>query len=504
MKLSFNVKRMILFIIQLLIAIIIIFGIIFSTVFFNSLLIWLLLVGMYLANVIFILVIYSQNRNNEAKFSWIYLILFLPIIGHILFLIFGLDIKKKRELKLDSLPDYKISHYKEQIHGSLPASNSNIVTKVQNSKHSTSYDAQITLETEGYRFYQKLIKELKKAKKSIFIVTYIIKNSEISKEIINILKKKQSEGVEVKWLIDDFGAIGKQRKYLKNLIKSNSFKIKMIGKIYYPFINYSSFSRNHQKFILIDSQKVFSGGNNISDEYASLSPKYGHWIDLNYEIQGPYVNEYILLFFKLWRLIAREKIDVTKYLNYEIDPTLNINSNALLLTDSPSYNHSKIEDFFLLSLANAKQSIKIATPYFTITNSLEKQLIIALKSNVDITIYFPGLPDKNFVYKVGLNQLNKFIKFGLKVKIYDDHFLHTKMGIIDDQVAWVGTNNLDPRSMFSQYETVDILEGKIVNEINGIFNEYDKRSSDFHLIPHGEREYNKLENFFFDWVKTLI
>ncbi|SYV97336.1 Cardiolipin synthase, partial [Mycoplasmopsis edwardii] len=123
-------------------------------------------------------------------------------------------------------------------------------------------------------------------------------------------------------------------------------------------------------------------------------------------------------------------------MNYEIDPTLNINSNALLLTDSPSYNHSKIEDFFLLSLANAKQSIKIATPYFTITNSLEKQLIIALKSNVDITIYFPGLPDKNFVYKVGLNQLNKFIKFGLKVKIYDDHFLHTKMGIIDDQVAW--------------------------------------------------------------------
>ncbi|EIE41684.1 cardiolipin synthetase [Mycoplasmopsis canis UFG1] len=503
MTVKFSIKRMILFILQLLISIGIFSGIIFSTLFFNYLLIWLLLVVIYLLNVIVTLIIYSQNRNNQAKFSWIYLVLFIPVIGHILFFIFGLDIKKKAELKLDLLPDYKISYYLDSIKSSGKETKNPVIQKMIRKKSSLTYGVNIELEKEGYNFYQKLIKELKKARKSIFIVTYIIKNSEISREIISILKKKQKEGVEVKWLIDDFGAIGKQRKYLKNLVKSKSFKIKMIGKIYYPFINYSSFSRNHQKFFIIDSSKVFSGGNNISDEYASLSPKYGHWIDINYIMQGPYINEYILHFFKLWKLIAKESIDVKNYLNYS-NHNLLTNSQAILLTDSPSYNHSTIEDFLLIAFANARKSIKIATPYFTITKSLEKQLIIALKSGVEVTIYFPGLPDKPMVYKVGLSQLNKFIQFGLKVKIYDNHFLHSKMGVIDDEVAWLGTNNLDPRSMFSQYETVDILQGNVVSEINNIFEDYDKHSSNFHKKPYYERKYNKFENFFYDWVKTLI
>ncbi|UWV94063.1 hypothetical protein ONA24_01010 [Mycoplasmopsis cynos] len=78
------------------------------------------------------------------------------------------------------------------------------------------------------------------------------------------------------------------------------------------------------------------------------------------------------------------------------------------------------------------------------------------------------------------------------------------MGVIDDEIAWVGTNNLDLRSMFSQYETVDILDGKIVEKINSIFNEYNKHCSNFHKKTNEERNYNKFENFFYDWIKTLI
>ncbi|MCU9935469.1 phospholipase D-like domain-containing protein [Mycoplasmopsis cynos] len=358
MKKVFSIKKIIFLIIQTIIAGGIIFGIVFSTLFFNNLFIWLLLIGLYLSNVIIILIIYSQNRNNQAKFSWIYLIVIIPVFGHILFFLFGLVGKKKLERKLDLLPEYKISYYLDKIPAAKNEDKSLLIKKVQNGKKTLSYDAKISVENEGYRFYQKLIIALKNAKKSIFIVSYIIKNSEIATEIINILKEKQAQGVEVKWLIDDFGAIGKQRKYLKNLIKITSIKIKMIGKIYYPFINHSSFSRNHQKFFLIDSEKVFSGGNNISDEYASLAPKYGHWIDLNYEIEGPYVNEYILLFIKLWRLISNEKLDIQKYLNFE-QKKLEYNASGILIANSPSYGHSKIEDFFLLALSNAKKALKL-------------------------------------------------------------------------------------------------------------------------------------------------
>lgn len=504
MSRKFTIKRILIFIIQLFISGSYFAGMILLTNFIHYQLIWLLLIFIYILNVVTTFIIHAQNRNNQAKFSWLYLVLFVPIFGHVIFFVFGLDLKNKLAKTLDKLPEYKISYYSD-IPASIIDSTNPVIQKMILKRKTLMYDANVEIVTEGYEFYKKLIKNLKQATKSIFIVTYIIKNSEIAKEITEILKQKQKEGVEIKWLIDDFGAIGKQRKHINKLIKTNLLKIKIIGKIYYPFINFSSFTRNHQKFFIIDSKKVFSGGNNISDEYASLAPKYGHWIDVNYIIQGPYINSYVLHFFKLWHLIAKEKIEnLSYYLTYNtLNPNL-INSRALLVTDSPSYSYSTIEDFLLLALSNAKNSIKIATPYFTLTSSLEKLLIVALKTGVQITIYFPGLADKRLVYKTGLNQLNRYIKFGLRVKIYKDHFLHSKMGLIDDEIAWIGTNNLDPRSMFSQYETVDILHGPIVDELRLLFATYDKKSFNWHKVPNIERKYNKIENFFFNWIKTLI
>ncbi|WAM07871.1 PLDc N-terminal domain-containing protein [Mycoplasmopsis cynos] len=95
MKKVFSIKKIIFLIIQTIIAGGIIFGIVFSTLFFNNLFIWLLLIGLYLSNVIIILIIYSQNRNNQAKFSWIYLIVIIPVFGHILFFLFSTGRKEK-------------------------------------------------------------------------------------------------------------------------------------------------------------------------------------------------------------------------------------------------------------------------------------------------------------------------------------------------------------------------------------------------------------------------
>ncbi|WP_027121304.1 phospholipase D-like domain-containing protein [Mycoplasma leonicaptivi] len=460
-------------------------------------------VALYLSNVVFIFIIYSQQRNDQAKFSWIYLLILIPIIGHIAFLAFGLVLKNKHELKINQDPKYFLSSYKEDFGISEVNTYVPEIEKYKKISNSIASYADFKMYSEGYHFYNDLLENLKKAKKNIFIVTYIIKNSEISNELIEIIKKKQEEGVDIKWLVDDFGAIGNQKKKLMKLTKKNKIKIKIIGKIYYPFIHSNSFSRNHQKFIIIDNEIVFSGGNNISDEYASLSKKYGHWIDVNYKITGPYVNQYNILFCKFWKIITKEELQVTTYLK-KYDYTKNYHSSALLTQDSPSLDYSTAENFWLTILSNAKHNIKIATPYFSLTNALEKQLIIALKSGIDITIYFPGLPDKKFVYKISLSQLSKFIPFGLKIKIYDNHFLHSKMGVVDDKYGWLGTNNLDSRSMFSQYETMDIVSGNVINDMQEIFKDYDANSSLLQEHFNLSKKYNKIEKFVFDWFKTLI
>ncbi|MHA3795862.1 phospholipase D-like domain-containing protein [Mycoplasma sp. VS276A1] len=463
---------------------------------------YLLLFLLYFINVIFVFVIYAQNREHEAKFSWIYLVLLIPFIGHAIFIGYGMIFRNNYELAINENPKYSLKSYKELINCNNSAKHISMLKRMENINQNIVLPCNFDFFAEGYRFYDDLFDALNQSQRSIYIVTYIIKKSEISKEFLHILEEKANQGVKVKWLVDDFGAMASQKKLLRQLNKHPNIEIKLIGKIYYPFINAASFSRNHQKFIIIDNEIVFSGGNNISDEYASMSKKYGHWIDLNYRITGPYINAYIIHFIKFWKVIARKDIDIQASLY--IDDAKEYKDSALLVTESPSYSHSEAELFFLKMIPNAKKSIKIATPYFSITRALEKQIILALKSGVKVILYFPGLPDKKLVHKIGIYQLSKLMEYGLEVKIYEDHFLHTKAGLIDDEYGWVGTNNWDSRSMFSQYETMDILAGESIKELCGIFHKYEKDSKKVEHFPEICKKPNVIEKFLYDITKPLI
>ncbi|VEU70419.1 Cardiolipin synthase [Mycoplasmopsis glycophila] len=460
---------------------------------------WFFLVFLYVINVVFVFIIYYQKRQTNAKISWIYLILLFPVIGHILFLTFGLIFVNKNEIKILKRKSYDLKKYPELIR----KNNSRFLDDLSKINNGVVLAGNIELFPEGYRFYEVLIDQIKNAQKSIFIVSYIIKKSEISEEIMSLLTAKLEEGVEIKWLVDDFGCTFSQKRALNKLAKKGA-QIAFIGKIYYPLIHSKSFSRNHQKFVIVDSEIVFSGGNNISDEYASLSKKYGHWIDLNYMIQGAYVNSYNMHFMQFWEIVTNQKIEIDSHINSKIEIEQKNKNNLILVSDSPSLDYSEAEFFWLKMISDAKEEIMIATPYLSLTNSLEKQIILALKRGVKIKIFIPGLPDKKMVYKVTLQEAQNLMNHGLELYIFKNSFLHTKMGVIDQKVAWVGTNNMDSRSMFSQYETMDVFEGEQVNEVVQIFNWYKQFSIHFQrgdeIMPN-RTFFNK---FLANWTKPLI
>ncbi|MGZ9761904.1 phospholipase D-like domain-containing protein [Mycoplasma sp. 394] len=501
MKTGIFSKRFFIFIAQFIFLFALLAGIASLLFLINANYIYLFLTIAYFVNTFFVFFIGLQRRNFEAKLGWLYILILFPVVGHALFFGFGWISRNRSEIKLKNDPRYKINTYESlgltSTHECYDA-NLKAVARINDTKTKSS---QYHFYNEGYRFYKTLFEAIKNAQKSVFIISYIIKKSEISKEFLDLIKQKHSQGIEIRWLIDFFGAYHSQKKQIKKLIKLG-IKIIYIGKIYYPFINAASFNRNHQKFIIIDSQIVFSGGNNISDEYASLSKKYGHWIDVNYKITGEYVNVYILLFLKLWHIFAKEELKPTQYLSSICDD--DHRNHSVLVAESPSFPHSVSEFTWLKLFANAKESIKIASPYFSASDALYRQFLLCLKSGVEITVYFPGLPDKKIVHQIGLWQLKKLIKHGLKVKIYNDHFMHSKIGIIDSQIAWAGSANLDSRSMNSQYETMDIIYGDAVEQVNDIFDEYDKYCSDLTDNPKLNKDYNIFEKFFFSWMKLLI
>ncbi|QCZ36650.1 phospholipase D-like domain-containing protein [Mycoplasma nasistruthionis] len=500
----FNLKTIFLFIVQLLIFGSIIAGIAILILNVSDKYIYLFVFSFYLLNCVFVLLVYKQKRQHDSKFSWTYFILLLPFFGHILFFIYGRVFVNKNEIKISKDPKYNLTTYLSALNLDHKKLNQSPIKSLEKINDAIVLPASFKFFHEGYRFYDKLLKSLREAEKSIYIVTYIIKKSEISNEFYEILYQKAQQGVKIKWLVDDFGAMLSQKWKLRSLNKHPNIEISVIGKIYYPFINSASFTRNHQKFIIIDNNKVYSGGNNISDEYASLSKKYGHWIDLNYQITGPYINEYILHFIKFWKVITNKDIIIESSLYYEDSTQIKHNSQAYLITESPSFLYSDAEALWIKLFGSAKQSIKICTPYFAVTEAMKKQLIIALKSGVDVTIYFPGLPDKKTVHKIGLFQLRQYKKYGLKIKIYKHHFLHTKAGIIDNKIGWIGTSNMDSRSMYSQYETIDVITGKAISNLKKIFAHYDQQCDPVENIAQMDKDPNVIEKFVFDLTKPLI
>ncbi|EFF41860.1 conserved hypothetical protein [Mycoplasmopsis alligatoris A21JP2] len=177
---------------------------------------------------------------------------------------------------------------------------------------------------------------------------------------------------------------------------------------------------------------------------------------------------------------------------------------AILVVDSPAINYSKAEEYWIKLFSMAKKRIRLSTPYFSITEALWKQIFIAIKCGVEVEIFFPGLPDKKIVYNVGIKELKELEEKGVKIYLYNDHFLHSKFGTIDENIGWMGTNNFDSRSMFAQYETMDIISGQSVKKLNEIFDNYKRKSTLLSSTKLGNVKYGRIKKIIYKIIKPLI
>ncbi|VEU78097.1 phospholipase D-like domain-containing protein [Mycoplasmopsis columbinasalis] len=458
----------------------------------------------YFVNSLVAIWIFLQTRTEATKLSWILILMLFPIIGNIFFLTFGAKYRNKKEKTLNANPTFQLKSY-SSLFTKQHVFDAHIQT-LESLNKTISLDGKYKIFQRTGDFFNDLFRALKNAKSHIFIISYIIKHGEILRTFIDILKEKAKEGVKIYWLIDDFGRTTvSKRFFLNNLKKHINFEIVYISKVLYPFVYSQNFYRNHQKFYVIDSKIVYAGGCNLSDEYVGLSRKYGDWIDLNFKIEGPQINAYILQFLKMWNIFDRKNIikSVPKvFFNTEFTD-FEPNANSLLVADSPIYEASSIEYNLLSLLTSAKKSVKIVTPYFSPPSSLFNILKLLLEGGVSVEVYFPGLPDKKLVWKTSLNLLSKLEAVGLKLYLTKDVFIHTKCGVIDDKIGWMGSANIDMRSMYSQYEIMDIITGEAVSQIIEQIEVYKSKSQLNSLDPISIKA-NLLTDFFFEALRPLI
>ena len=304
----------------------------------------------------------------------------------------------------------------------------------------------------GEAFAKKLLQDLERAEKYIFLEFFIIAKGKLWSAILEILKRKVKEGVEVRVLYDDIGSMSRVHvRYHKTLQKYGIHCMKF--NPFVPIVTNVHNNRDHRKIVVIDGKVGYTGGINLADEYVNLKKPYGHWKDSAVRLEGAGVSNLVRMFLMLFDLQCKITEDVNRYLpeSYE---AFEGEGFVQPYGDGPRplYHRQIGEDVYINVLNAARRYVYIATPYLIIDYRLREALILAAERGVDVRILTPHIPDKKIPFALTRSNYMALIKGGVKIYEYTPGFVHAKSFVADGECAVVGTINLDYRSLLFHFE----------------------------------------------------
>lgn len=268
--------------------------------------------------------------------------------------------------------------------------------------------------------------------------------------ILEILEEKAKQGVDVRVMYDDLGCISTLENSYPKKLEKKGIKCVVFNKLK-PVSGVIMTNRDHRKILVIDGKVAFSGGINIADEYININSPYGHWKDNAIKVSGDAVWNYTVMFLSLWNAFEKMDEDFTKF-KYNFESKNVTNGYVAPYAETPLDTEITGEDVYLNIINQANKYVYIFTPYLIIDTDMINALGLAAKRGVDVRIVIPGIPDKKVVYTLSESYLEILVNSGVKVYKYTPGFMHAKVFVSDDNIATVGTINLDYRSLYLHFE----------------------------------------------------
>jgi len=326
----------------------------------------------------------------------------------------------------------------------------------------------------GESFANRLLADLENAKQYIFLETFILAKGEFWSAILEVLKRKVKEGVEVRVMYDDIGSMSRVRAGYYKTLRKFGIKCKKFSP-FVPVISNVHNNRDHRKIAVIDGKIGYTGGINLADEYVNRTGRLGHWKDTAIRLEGEGVKSFVLMFLRLYHLQSKETEDISAYLPDKYE-TFENEGYVQVYGDGPRpiYERQIAEDVYLNILGGAKKYVWITTPYLIIDYRMREALSLAAQRGVDVRIVTPHIPDKKIAFALTRSNYLALIKAGVKIYEYSPGFMHAKNFLSDDEVGVVGTVNLDYRSLMHHFEDAVLmyktraLEG-LKSDMEGIF-----------------------------------
>ncbi|WP_226670592.1 cardiolipin synthase [Metabacillus litoralis] len=414
---------------------------------------------LFTLSIIFIcIVIFLENRHPSHTITWLVVLGGFPLVGFFFYLFFGRNIKKRRLFEKKALTDEKAfleiegnhSSYQDKINHM--GNHQQLLFKLAHRLgHSPiSFATKTKALTDGNETFEHIFQELKKAKHHIHLEYYIVRNDEVGQKLKHLLIDKAREGIEIRFLYDAVGCWKLSKDYIKEMKKAGIEMVSFLP-VKIPFLNNKINFRNHRKIIVIDGSVGFVGGLNVGDEYLGKDQYFGYWRDTHLLIKGEAVRTLQMIFLQDWYYMTDKKLLSDTYLSSS-SGVIEETGGVQLIAGGPDNKWDVIKNLFFSMIVSAKKSIWIASPYFVPDEDILTALKVAALSGIDVRLLVPKRPDKKIVYYASRSYFPELLDAGAKVYEYEKGFLHSKIVIVDYELASIGTANMDMRSFHLNFE----------------------------------------------------
>ena len=423
-----------------------------------------------------------MNSETPSKaLGYLLLVISFPVGGVLIYMSVGLNYRKKelyrKKLKIDEKEYPKLEE--EAIALSLETLSKN-KDKIDNfyqlasfskDKSLTSSNNNVTVMVNGEAKFPDVFESLRSAKHHIHIEYYIYENDTIGNELAQILIEKAKEGVEVRFIYDDFGSSGIRKNIAHQLREAGVeaypfFKIKLI--MLANRMNY----RNHRKIIVVDGTIGYIGGINVSDKYINNDKDDKlYWRDTHLKIVGNSVFNLQTIFLADWNFCANQKIRYSSnYFPEKSEAEHYGNHLVQIVSSGPDSKYPKIKYTLIQAILSAEKEICITTPYFIPDKSFLEAINIAALSGIEVKLLVPTRSDSFIVNTTSQSNFQELLDVGVKIYSYDKGFVHAKTMVCDQKVAIIGTANFDNRSFDLNFEINAIVyDEQIATEISNLF-----------------------------------
>jgi cardiolipin synthase len=401
------------------------------------------------------------KRMPQSAFGWIAVCVMLPLGGALLYYLFGINRVERRARELRGP-----QRYREQPTRGLSKAPPDMVRLASLAERLSGLPLlggnRVEVLHNGEQAFPAMLRTIAEARDRVFLSSYLFDSATTGRAFAAALGKAVARGVTVRVLLDGVGELYSFPRAGTMLTEAGVPVERFVPpRLLPPSLHVNL--RNHRKILVADGRIAYSGGINIGDRYlAENTANANRVVDVHCRFVGPVAAQVEAVFLDDWRFASGERLDASPTPAESAGTSL-----CRVIADGPDGELGPLRSMIAGAIALARKRVTIMTPYFLPTRELTGMLQSAALRGVDVTVILPARNNLPFVHRATRHLLWELLNRGIRIHYQPPPFVHSKLMLIDDGYAMVGSANLDPRSLRLNFElNVEIYDRAIVSELS--------------------------------------